>query len=148
MGKLFQIVGIKLDNVLWPEHMLLDGCFSFRTEDLPYQKYCTKAIQNLYKTLNLYIFCIQRLYKSKCSLIMNVQKMYIKFLYIYQKMYKLYKTCTKCILKMTWTLKYMFFVHTNTVNYTKPIQLANWTDLCMFFVHKNNVQTIQNVYKC
>ena len=35
---------------------------------------------------------------------MNVQKMYIKFLYIYiyiyiQKMYKLYKTCTKFGLK-------------------------------------------------
>ena len=34
LGKLFQIVGVKQDNVFWPEHVLLDGCFSFKTEDL------------------------------------------------------------------------------------------------------------------
>ena len=42
-------------------------------------------MQKLYKTLNLYIFCIQRLYKSKFWMIINVQKMYIKFLHIYKK---------------------------------------------------------------
>ena len=41
-----------------------------------------------------------------------------------QKMYKLYKTCTKFRLKTTWNLK------------------------CMFSVHTNNVQTIQNLYNC
>ena len=46
--------------------------------------------KNLYKTLTLYIFCIQKLYKSKFCMIMNAQKMY-----------KLYKTCTKFRLKMT-----------------------------------------------
>ena len=34
VDKLFQIVGVKKDNVFWPEQMLLDGCFSFKTEDL------------------------------------------------------------------------------------------------------------------
>ena len=65
-----------------------------------------------------------------------------------QKMYKMYKTCTKFRPKMAWNLKCMFFVHTNIVqtSYTKPIQLANWNSFCMFFVHKNNVQTIQNLY--
>ena len=29
-GKLFQIVGVKKDNVFWPEHMLFDGCFNFK----------------------------------------------------------------------------------------------------------------------
>ena len=49
-----------------------------------------------------------------------------------QKMYKLYKTCTKFILKKTWNLKYMFFVHTNNVNYTKPTQLATDWPLYVF----------------
>ena len=33
VGKLFQTVGVKQDNVFWSEHVLLDGCFSFKTED-------------------------------------------------------------------------------------------------------------------
>ena len=36
----------------------------------------------LYKTLNLYIFCIKRLYKSKFCMEKNVQKMQIKFQHI------------------------------------------------------------------
>ena len=38
-----------------------------------------KYTQNLYKLRNLYIFCIQRLYKSKFCMIMNVQKIYQNF---------------------------------------------------------------------
>ena len=34
VGKLFLTVGVKQDNVFWAEHVLLDGCFSFKTEDL------------------------------------------------------------------------------------------------------------------
>ena len=55
-------------------------------------KNCTKWIPKLYKTLNLYIFCIQRLYKSKLFMIMNVQEIYIKFLHLYKK-----KKNTNCI---------------------------------------------------
>ena len=62
-----------------------------------------------------------------------------------QKMYKMYKTCTKFSPKKAWNLKCMFFAHTNT-NYTKFIQPANWSSFCMFFVHTNNVQTIQTLY--
>ena len=116
-----------------------------------YKSY-TKCIQT-FEILNLYIFCIQKLYKSKFCLIMNVQKMYIKFLYIYiyiyiQKMYKLYKTCTKFGLKADWNLMYVFCSYKQCTNYAKPIQLANWNGLCMFFVHTCNVKTIQIVYKC
>ena len=50
-------------------------------------------IQKLYKTLNLYIFCIQRLCKSKFCMIMNIQKVYIKFLHIYKK----FTNCTKVV---------------------------------------------------
>ena len=31
VGKLFQTVGIKQNNVFWREHVLLYGCFSFHT---------------------------------------------------------------------------------------------------------------------
>ena len=44
----------------------------------PYKNY-TKRKQKSYKTLNLYVFYIQRLYKSKFCMIMNVQKMHIRF---------------------------------------------------------------------
>ena len=40
------------------------------------------CLEKSYKTLNLYIFCIQRLYKSRFHMIMNVQGMYIKSLLI------------------------------------------------------------------
>ena len=88
-----------------------------------YKNY-TKCIQKLYKTLYLYMFGIQRLYKSKFCMIMNAQKMSIKFLLTYKKTSRIqvfYKTCTKYRLKTTWNLK------------------------CMHFVHTNNVQTIQNL---
>ena len=61
-----------------------------------YQKICTKTMQNIWltiqklcKTLNLYIFCVQGLYKSKVCVMMNVQKIYIKFLHVNKK-------CTNC----------------------------------------------------
>ena len=69
----------------------LDKLLVFVNNPLPkklYKNY-TKYIQKLNKTLNLYMFCIQRSYISKFCLIMNVQKMYIKFLHIYKK-------CTNC----------------------------------------------------
>ena len=93
----------------------------------PYLKYLyknyTNWIQKWYKTLNLYIFFTQRLYKPKFCMIMNVQKMYIKFLHIYKKCRNcIYKTYTKFRLKTGWNLK------------------------CMFFVRINNVQIIQNLY--
>ena len=87
---------------------------------------------------------IKILYDNECTKNVHHISTYI------QKMYKLYKTCTKFRPKTAWNLKCMFFVHTNNVatNYTKPIEQANWNNFCMFFVHTNNVQTIQNVYKC
>ena len=86
-----------------------------------------------------------------------------------QKMYKLYKNCTKFRLKTAWNLKCMFFCtykqctnYTNPIqhakplyvfctyksftNYVKSIQLADWNDLCTFFVHSSNVQTMKNPY--
>ena len=36
----------------------------------------------LYKTLNLFIFCKKRLYKSKLCMVKSVQKMHIKFQHI------------------------------------------------------------------
>ena len=82
---------------------------------------------NAYKTLNLYIFCMQRLYKSKFCIIMNVHKKYIKFLYIY-------KNCTNCSCK-TCSYKvltknalqlemYVVCTYKQCTNYTKAIQLA------------------------
>ena len=59
-----------------------------------------KDIQKLYKTLNLYIFCIQRLYKSIfCMIINECTKNVHQILAYIQKLYKLYKTCTKIRLK-------------------------------------------------
>ena len=40
----------------------------------------TKCIQKSYKTLNMYIFCIQNLHKSKFQRINDVQPMYKNFL--------------------------------------------------------------------
>ena len=86
-------------------------------------KNCTKWIPKLYKTLNLYIFCIQRLYKSKLCMI----KKYTPNSYIYtkkkKKKYKLYKTSTKFRPKTASNLKCLFFVQTDCTNCTKPIQL-------------------------
>ena len=93
------------------------------------RSFTKKFVQKLYKmytkiikNIKLYIFCIQRLYKSKFYMIMNKQKMYITFLHIYKKMYKLYKICTKFRPKTACNLK------------------------CIFFAHTNNAQTIQNLY--
>ena len=58
------------------------------------------------------------MYKSKFCMIINVQKMY-----------KLYKTCTKFKLKVTWNLKHVFCTYKQCTNNTKPIQLANWNSL-------------------
>ena len=94
-----------------------------------YKNY-TKFTQKLYKTLNLYITCIQRLYKSRFFIVMNIQKnvhqipiyiyIYIYYIYIYYiciyiYIYILYiyihiyKTCTKFRLKTVLNLKCIFF---------------------------------------
>ena len=69
--------------------MLYGNFYSVITLTKKFVQKLYKMYTKLYKTLNLYIFCIQRLYKSKFCMIMNVQKMYIKILHIY-------KTCTNC----------------------------------------------------
>ena len=49
MGKLFQTVGVKQDNMFWPEHVLLDGCFSFKMEDLVFILSCPDGLCKLQK---------------------------------------------------------------------------------------------------
>ena len=49
MGKLFQTVGVKQDNMFWPEHVLLDGCFSFKMEDLVFTLSCPDGLCKLQK---------------------------------------------------------------------------------------------------
>ena len=45
----------------------------------------TKCIQKSCKTRNLYIFFVQRLFRSKFCMIVNAPKLFIKFLHIYKK---------------------------------------------------------------
>ena len=121
-----------------------------RSHPLPknlYKSY-TKCIRKLYKTLKLYLFCIQILYKLKFCMIMNIQKMCIKFLHIYKKC----TNCTKLVHSSNqkrfeiWNVCFLFM----QIMYKlyKTIKVANWNSLCMFFVHTHDVQTIQNIYKC
>ena len=102
-------------------------------------KNCTKWIPKLYKTLNLYIFCIQRSYKSKLCMIMNVQEIYIKFLHIYKKNIQTTKLVQSSDQKrlQTWNVCFLYKQYK-----TNTIQAATWNSLCMFFVHRNNAQTI------
>ena len=69
----------------------------------------TKCIQKSHKTLVLYIYCIQRLYKSKfhdteCT--KNVHQIPTHI----QKMHKLYKTFQNFKLKRAWNLKCMSYL--------------------------------------
>ena len=76
-------------------------------------KNSTKWIPKLYKTSNLYIFCIQRLYKSKLCMIKKYQ---IPTSIQKKKNSKLYKTCTKFRPKTASNLKCLFFVQTDCTN--------------------------------
>ena len=103
----------------------------------------TKCIQKLCKTLNLCIFCIQRLHKSKflydneCT--KNVHQISTYIQKNVQTVQNLYKVQTKNGLKIK---KYVFCTYKQCTNYyTKPIKLANWNCLLLFYVHKNNVAT-------
>ena len=111
---------------------------------IPYQKICTKITQNTKFVYILYtkIVQIKILYDNECTKNVHHISTYI------QKMYKLYKTCTKFRPKTAWNLKCIFLVHTNNVQTMQNlyIQLANWNGFCMLFVHTNNVQTIENLY--
>ena len=49
VDKLFQMIGVKQDNVFWPKHVLLDGCFSFKTEDLIFSWYYPNGLCKSYK---------------------------------------------------------------------------------------------------
>ena len=109
-------------------------------------KIYTKIKQNTYFVYVLYtkIVQIKILFDNECT--KNVYQIPV-YIYI-QKLYKLYKTCTKFGLKADWNLMNVFCSFKQSTNYAKPIQLANWNGLCMFFVHTCNVKTIQIVYKC
>ena len=103
-------------------------------------KNCTKWIPELYKTLNLYIFCIQRSYKSKLCMIIMYKK-YTSNSYIYtKKIYKLqnlYKVQTKNGFKLE-----MFVFCTNS---TKPIQFKQQPETA--FVCFLYTETMHKLYK-
>ena len=80
---------------------------------------CTICIQKLYKTLNLYIFCIQRSCKSKCTKNVHQIPTYIKNV---QPVQNLYKVQTKNGLNLE---MYVFCTYKQCTNCTKPIQVAN-----------------------
>ena len=117
----------KIHKKIWEKNQIFDQSDNL----ISWQKNCTKTnyINRLYKQIiqnNKFVdilytkIVIKILYDNEC--IKNVHHIptYI------QKMYKLYKTCTKFRLKTAWNLKCMFFVLTNNVwTITKPIQLAN-----------------------
>ena len=102
-------------------------------------KNCTKWIPKLYKTLNLYIFCIQRSYKSKLCMIMNVQEIYIKFLHIYKKNIQTTKLVQSSDQKrlQTWNVF--------CTNSTKPIQFKQQPETA--FVCFLYTETMHKLYK-
>ena len=107
----------------------------------------TKCIQKLYQTLSLYIFCMQRLHKSKFCKIMNAQNMYIKFPHS-TTMWMLYRTCTKFRLKAAWNLKCMFFVYTTQNIYTTQYVHKYHSNhicgcWCMFFVCTKTLNSLR-----
>ena len=107
----------------------------------------TKCIQKLYQTLSLYIFCMQRLHKSKFCKIMNVQNMYIKFPHS-TTMWMLYRTCTKFRLKAAWNLKCMLFVYTTQNIYTTQYVHKYHSNhicgcWCMFFVCTKTLNSLR-----
>ena len=61
MGKLFQNVGVKQDNVFWPEHVLLDRCFSFKTEDLIFISSCPDDLHKSYINTDRGQFSLKKL---------------------------------------------------------------------------------------
>ena len=116
--------------IFWPPHPCthleyqIPHCSLFKLP-LPnnFYKIYTKCVQELYKTPNLYIFCAQRLYKSKFCIIMNVRKCTSNF-YIYGKIVqpvrKLYEARTKNRLKLK---MYVLCTYKKCANYTKCIQM-------------------------
>ena len=104
-------------------------------------KNCTKWIPKLYKTLNLYIFCIQRSYKSKLCMIMNAQEIYIKFLHTYKKNIQTTKLQYKVQTKNGFKLE-MFVFCTNS---TKPIQFKQQPETA--FVCFLYTETMHKLYK-
>ena len=108
-----------------------------------YKNY-TIYIQKSYETLNLYIFCIQKLCKSKFHMTMNLLEMYNNIVHMHKK----YTDCGQLVQIANWKeLKTGkgSFLYIPCTNYTKPIQITNWNCHCMFFVFIHNVQTIQNL---
>ena len=49
VGKLLQTFGVKQNNVFRPDHVLLDGSFSFKTEDLVFIWSCPDVLYKSYK---------------------------------------------------------------------------------------------------
>ena len=113
------------------------------------QKHWSKSIQNLFKTLNLYIFCIQKLFKSKLCIIMKVQEM-LSNSYIYTKtvptVHNLYQIQIEKSLKL---VKYVFLQMRKRYKLYKSYTIdkiytnVNWIVCgcqCKFFVYTKTLK--------